>query len=73
VIVPASFTGSRRYHVMNYQDAMAIAECMAHQIFFDFHMQPQMEGNCGRVALRTGSATMRSFILSCTSLPYESR
>jgi hypothetical protein len=24
VIVPASFTGSRRYHVMNYQDAMAI-------------------------------------------------
>jgi hypothetical protein len=24
VIVPASFTGGRRYHVMNYQDAMAI-------------------------------------------------
>ncbi|ONM20623.1 hypothetical protein ZEAMMB73_Zm00001d005223 [Zea mays] len=24
VVVPASFTGGRRYHVMNYQDAMAI-------------------------------------------------
>jgi hypothetical protein len=24
VIVPASFTGGQRYHVMNYQDAMAI-------------------------------------------------
>jgi hypothetical protein len=24
VVMPASFTGGRRYHVMNYQDAMAI-------------------------------------------------
>ena len=24
MIVPSSFTGGRRYHVMNYQDAMAI-------------------------------------------------
>jgi hypothetical protein len=28
VIVPASFTGGRRYHVMNYQDVMAICRVL---------------------------------------------
>jgi hypothetical protein len=34
VVVPASFTGGRRYHVMNYQDAMANALCFRWTVLF---------------------------------------
>jgi hypothetical protein len=37
VVVPASFTGGRRYHVMNYQDAMAICRvCGPPDLFVTF-------------------------------------